>query len=92
MRRLFRQTGRSGADLRRRIAGITRGGADGLDIAGHLAGAARRVFDIADNRARGCFAGNFEMIWRNRVSGAIPSISGVGLLIAAGLGFAGLTL
>jgi threonine/homoserine/homoserine lactone efflux protein len=37
-------------------------------------------------------AGNFDMMWLNRVSGAILTISGVGLLVAAGLGFAGVKL
>lgn len=34
--------------------------------------------------------GNFDMIWLNRVSGAILTLSGGGLLIAAGLSLAGL--
>jgi threonine/homoserine/homoserine lactone efflux protein len=38
------------------------------------------------------FLGNFNMIWLNRISGAILTLSGIGLLIAAGLGFAGLRL
>jgi threonine/homoserine/homoserine lactone efflux protein len=37
-------------------------------------------------------AGNFDMVWLNRISGAILTLSGAGLLVAAGLGFAGLKL
>jgi threonine/homoserine/homoserine lactone efflux protein len=38
------------------------------------------------------FVGNFDMMWLNRISGAILTISGIGLLVAAGLGFAGIRL
>lgn len=36
--------------------------------------------------------GDFDVIWLNRVSGAILTVSGAGLLVAAGLGVAGFRL